>query len=62
MDIDKDAWSPALTVGKLMLSLRSLLTDPNPHDPMVPEWANLFMKDREKYDQMAEEWTKKYAM
>jgi len=26
----KDQWSPALTISKVLLSLSSLLTDPNP--------------------------------
>ncbi|QRW13345.1 ubiquitin-conjugating enzyme [Ceratobasidium sp. AG-Ba] len=35
LDILKNAWSPALSLYKVMLSLSSLLTDPNPNDPLV---------------------------
>jgi ubiquitin-protein ligase len=35
LDILKDAWSPALTISRVLLSISSLLTDANPDDPLV---------------------------
>jgi len=61
LDILKTNWSPALTVTKVLLSICSLLTDPNPKDPLVPEIADLYTNDRQQYEQNARSWTLKYA-
>ena len=57
-----DQWSPALNIAKGLLSLRSLLADANPDDPMVPEIAHLYKINRAEHDRKAKEWTIKYAM
>jgi len=61
LDILKEQWSPVLTIGKVLLSISSLLSDPNPNDPLVPETAELYRKNREKYNLTAKSWTEKYA-
>lgn len=61
LDILKDAWSPALTAAKVLLSISSLLTDANPDDPLVPDIARTYKNNRAEHDKIAREWTMKYA-
>ena len=62
LDIIKDKWSPALNISKVLLSICSLLNDPNPNDPLVPDAANLYLKDRKTYIETAKLWTQQYAI
>ena len=46
----------------VLLSICSMLTDPNPDDPLVPEIAHVYKTDRARYEATAREWTRKYAI
>ena len=62
LDILKDAWSPALKMDKVLMSIGLLLTNPNPEDSLEPEIAAKYKDDKEGFDKTAKEWTEKYAM
>ncbi|XP_073908270.1 ubiquitin-conjugating enzyme E2 D3-like [Castor canadensis] len=49
-------WSPALTSSKVLLSICSLLCNPNPDYPLVPEIAQISKTDRDKYNSVSQEW------
>ena len=61
LDILNDHWSPSLSISSLLVSIASLLSDPNPDDPLVPDIARIYKGDRAKHDRIAKEWTVKYA-
>jgi len=61
LDILKDSWSPALNISRLLLSICSLLSEPNPNDPLVPDIAELLKKNKDIHDANAREYTLRHA-
>jgi ubiquitin-conjugating enzyme E2 D/E len=61
LDILKDRWSPALSISKVLLSICSLLDEPNPDDPLEPDIANEYKSNKNKFISTAKQWTVKYA-
>jgi len=58
----KQNWSLALNVAKVLLSVQSLLTDPYTDVCMEPEVGYIYEHERERFEQLVRSWTWKYAM
>lgn len=50
MDIMKSQWSPVYDVSALLLSIQSLLSDPNPNSAANGEAAEMYAKQRREYE------------
>ena len=51
-----------MTISKVLISICSLLTDPNPDDPLVPAIADIYRRDKSIYEAEARAWTLDYAI
>jgi ubiquitin-conjugating enzyme E2 D/E len=59
---DGRIWQFMTNESAVLLSICSMLTDPNPDDPLVPEIAHVYKTDRARYEATAREWTRKFAI
>ncbi|KAL0481088.1 ubiquitin conjugating enzyme E2 [Acrasis kona] len=49
LDIIQDKWSPIYTVGSVLTSIQSLLTDPNSSSPANPDAAQMIVANPKMY-------------
>lgn len=61
LDILKYNWSPAFSIYDILLSILSLLSDPNPNDPLNSDAANLYKNNRMGYASTVSNYVKMYA-
>ncbi|KAA0172564.1 hypothetical protein FNF27_05919 [Cafeteria roenbergensis] len=61
LDILKDAWTPAMTLISLLLSVRALLAAAEPTDPQDAQVARQYLSDRRAFDATAKAWADAYA-
>ncbi|KAJ1680440.1 hypothetical protein LUZ63_005437 [Rhynchospora breviuscula] len=52
-NILKDQWSPAFGISKVLHLICSLLTDPVPDCPLVPEISRIYQDQRSRYEETA---------
>ena len=52
------SWSPAVSLPSLLLSIRSLMAEPNPDDGLVPEISELYKRNPAEWQREAKRRTK----
>ena len=61
VDILKSAWSPVQSIQWILLSLSSLIANPNPDDPLNSDIARIYKEDRAQYDSNVRKWVAEHA-
>ncbi|PVV05172.1 hypothetical protein BB560_000318 [Smittium megazygosporum] len=59
LDILQNRWSPTYDVAAILISIRSLLHDPNPNSPANAEAAALYRENRREYTRRVRETVEK---
>ena len=61
LDILKNNWSPALQIHSVLLSIQSLLNEPNTENPLNQEVNKRWIENVSLAEQTARDWTKTFA-
>ena len=61
LDILSKNWSPILNISKVLLSICSLLNDPNTSDPLNSQISKIYDTDIEKYNKLVRNYTLSHA-
>jgi ubiquitin-conjugating enzyme E2 D/E len=61
ISILKHEWSPALSISRILISISSLMSAPNPDDPLEPEIAEIYKNNVARYNLEAQQYTRQYA-
>jgi ubiquitin-conjugating enzyme E2 D/E len=61
LDILKNHWSPAYTISHTLLSIVSLLSDPNPDDPLNTDAAHLYKTNKQMYFMKVQQYIQEYS-
>ncbi len=61
--LSTENWSPAHTIKTIMDSIKSIMIEPNVNqDCNMVESKKLYKENKEKFNEIAKEWVKKYAV
>jgi ubiquitin-conjugating enzyme E2 D/E len=61
LDTLNKSWSPILNISKVLLSICSLLNDPNVNDPLNASISKIYTDDKEKYLKLVRNYTLSHA-
>lgn len=61
LDILKYHWSPTYSIVHVLLSILSLLSDPNPDDPLNSDAAHLYKSSRSLYNETVMTYVRNFA-
>lgn len=59
--IKSDEWKPSSRISAVLEFARQLLAEPMPDDAVEGRIAEQYKNEKDKYEQVAREWTRKYA-
>jgi ubiquitin-conjugating enzyme (huntingtin interacting protein 2) len=62
LDILKEQWAAAITIGSVLVSIQTFLSSPEPNDPQDAVVANQFLTQPHLWHKTAKYWTFIYAM
>nr|ACO10324.1 Ubiquitin-conjugating enzyme E2 T [Caligus rogercresseyi] len=57
----KGSWKASLNISSVLLSIRLLMNEPNPDDPLMADIAKVYTNDPLHFKKIARDWTQKYA-
>ncbi|CAH0392478.1 unnamed protein product [Bemisia tabaci] len=57
----KGSWKPTITLEGLLIALQSLMTNPNPEDPLMVNIAEEYKYNLPEFNKKAMEWTRLHA-
>ncbi len=61
VDILKNKWTSKSNITSVIISIISLLSDPNPLDPLNSDLAELYRTDKKKYKKSIQNYCERYA-
>ncbi|PGH04867.1 hypothetical protein AJ79_06952 [Helicocarpus griseus UAMH5409] len=59
--LKSDEWKPSSRISAVLEFARQLLVEPMPDDAVEGRIAEQYRDDRKRFDEVAREWTRKYA-